>query len=137
MIQGALNRAREALARADADLAIGLEGGTVDWPWGMLLSGWVVAVDRAGRQGISCSGSLLLPEVAAQGVRRGAELGPLMDQLIGQHDTKMKQGTVGILTAGRVKRTMAFERGVIYALAPFVSPQWYDRVESDGLGLSV
>lgn len=130
MIQGALNRAQASLARTAADLAVGLEGGTVDTPWGMLLSGWVVALDRQGRRGIACAGSLLLPEVAAHGVRQGEELGPLMDKLLGEHDVKRRQGTVGVLTAGHVPRTKAFERGVIYALAPFVSPSQYARVAS-------
>jgi non-canonical (house-cleaning) NTP pyrophosphatase len=38
---------------------------------------------------------------------------------------------VGVLTAGLVKRAAAFERGVIYALSPFLCPDWYERVEND------
>lgn len=124
-IKGATNRAILSLKYIDADYGFGLEGNTVETEHGMLLSGWVVAVDRQGNKGIANSGGLLLPEKVALEVRKGRELGPVMDELIHDRNTKQKQGTVGILTNGMINRTEAFEKGVIFALARFINPQYY------------
>jgi inosine/xanthosine triphosphatase len=124
-VRGAENRARAALAAAGADLGLGLEGNTVETPDGMFLSGWAVAVDRSGRRGIGCGGRLLLPPSVADEVRRGRELGPVMDERTGGRDTKKGPGAVGILTKGLVSRPAAFETAVIYALVPFLDPDLY------------
>lgn len=124
-IEGATNRARLSMQETDAGLGIGLEGSTVDTKYGMFLSGWVVAIDKSGQVGIGCGGRLLLPERIASEIRKGKELGPVMDEFVGEHNTKHKQGAVGILTDNLVPRTAAFEKAVIYALTRFVNPDYY------------
>jgi inosine/xanthosine triphosphatase len=121
-IAGATNRAREALAISAADLGVGLEGNTVETPYGMFTTGWAAIVDRRGVIGLGSSGRLPLPAVVAQAVRNGRELGPLMDELVGQVNTKQRQGAVGILTQGLMTRTGALEIAVLYALARFLHP---------------
>jgi inosine/xanthosine triphosphatase len=125
-IEGATNRARLSMQETDADLGIGLEGSTVDTEYGMFLSGWVVAIDKSGQVGIGCGGRLSLPERIATEVRKGKELGPMMDKFVGEHNTRQKQGAVGILTDNLVPRTAAFENAVIYALTRFVNPDYYE-----------
>ena len=49
-----------------------------------------------------------------------------MDQLIGGHNIKQKQGAVGIFTHGLLGRTEALEVGVICALCRFVAPEFYN-----------
>lgn len=124
-IEGATNRAKLSLQKTNADLGIGLEGCTIDTKYGMFLSGWVVAVDKNGEVGIGCGGRLLLPEKVASEVRNGKELGPVMDEFVGDHNTKQKQGAVGILTNGLIPRTAAFEKSVTYALTKFINPNYY------------
>lgn len=124
-IKGALNRAKLSLQKTDSDLGIGLEGCTVDTKYGMFLSGWVVAIDKNGEIGIGGGGGLLLPERIAFEVRKGKELGPVMDKFIGNHNTKQKQGAVGVLTNNLIPRTDAFEKTVIYALTKFINPNYY------------
>jgi inosine/xanthosine triphosphatase len=124
-IQGATNRAKLSMQETDADLGIGLEGSTVDTKYGMFLSGWVVAMDKSGQVGMGCGGRLPLPERIAAEIKKGKELGPMMDELVGEHNTKQKQGAVGILTGNLVPRTAAFENAVIYALTRFVNPDYY------------
>jgi len=124
-LEGAANRAQESLQKTGSDLGIGLEGFTVDTEYGMFLSGWVVAVDRNGEMGIGGGGKLLLPEEVAGKIRKGRELGPVMDEFVGDYNTKQKQGAVGILTNNLVTRTDAFERCVIYALAKFFNSDYY------------
>lgn len=125
-ISGASNRARLALATTDADLGIGVEGNTVETPQGMFTTAWVVAVTRTGMSGIGGGGRLWLPSAVARAVRAGGELGPLMDELAGEANTKQRQGAVGILTAGLITREEALATAVTFALARFVSPQLYE-----------
>ena len=64
-----------------------------------------------------------LPEAVAQLIRDGVELGEAMDRLTGEHNTKQRQGAVGILTAGLVDRQAAYEVILSYALARFLTPE--------------
>jgi len=124
-LAGARNRARAARLVEDATLGIGLEGGVNPEPAGLMLLGWVVAVDGRDREGVGGGARLPLPAPIAERVLAGAELGPVMDELLGQHNVKQKGGAVGALTAGLVLRKETFAVAVAYALAPFVSPRFY------------
>jgi inosine/xanthosine triphosphatase len=124
-LAGARNRAKAARIAEDATLGIGLEGGVNLEPAGLMLLGWVVAVDGRGGEGVGGTARLPLPAPIAERVLAGAELGPVMDELLGQHNVKQKGGAVGALTAGLVLRKETFAVAVAYALAPFVSPQFY------------
>jgi inosine/xanthosine triphosphatase len=126
---GAENRARAALTALHADLGIGLEGGVTQSADGLLLLGWVVAVDGNGRCGVGGAARLPLPDHIAERVLAGEELGHVMDDVLNDHNVKQKGGAVGALTAGLVLRQETFAIGVAYALAPFVSSQLYLRDE--------
>ena len=123
-ILGAINRAKSALNKGKADIGIGLEGHIKDTKYGMFLSNWVASVSRE-TQCIGSSGTLLLPETIADQVRKGKELGPVMDKFVGVENTKQKQGAVGILTKGLIPRTKMFERAVLFSLAKFYNPESY------------
>ena len=130
-IKGAVTRAHLSLQKTGADLGIGLEGSINDTGYGMFVTGWVVAVDKAGTMGIGGGGRLLLPEEVAVKVRTGKELGPVMDEFVGEYNTKQKQGAVGIFTGNLVTRADAFERAVIYALTRFINPGYYTGSSKD------
>jgi non-canonical (house-cleaning) NTP pyrophosphatase len=68
---------------------------------------------------------MLLPSPVAEALRAGGELGPAMDQLTGQHNTKQAQGAVGILTNGLSNRQSAYGQLVAMALGPFVETAYY------------
>lgn len=125
-IQGATNRARAARQCLDSDLGIGLEGNTTETPHGIFVTGWAIAVDRSDTVGIGGSGRFLLPATLAPRLRQGEELGHLMDEWAGQHNTKQKQGAVGIMTNGLISRTTALETAVIFALTRFLNPHYYE-----------
>jgi len=124
-IDGARNRAEQALQHEGVDVGIGLEGGVNQDPDGLMLLGWVVALDRNGREGVGGGARLPLPKQIAQRVVSGEELGPVMDELLGQSNVKQRGGAVGALTNGLVLRKETFAVAVAYALAPFVSPDFY------------
>ncbi|HEX8726868.1 MAG TPA: inosine/xanthosine triphosphatase [Gemmatimonadaceae bacterium] len=134
-IRGATARARGALATAGADLGVGIEGGVVnESDGGMRTCAWAAIVSPDGRQGVGGSLAMPLPAVVAAAVRGGLELGHAMDRLTGGHDTKRGAGAVGILTAGLVDRQQAYETLVSYALAPFLTPEHWERPVDDRRG---
>lgn len=124
-VEGARNRARAAIQQNDADFGVGLEGGVNEEAFGLMLLGWVVIVNRAGVEGLACTAKIPLPQSIAAEIRQGAELGPLMDNLLQQHDVRKQGGASGALSAGLVLRQSKFEMAVAYALSPFVAPQFY------------
>jgi inosine/xanthosine triphosphatase len=125
-IRGAINRARNSMSKANADMGIGMEG-TVDenanW---MFLTGWVAVVDKDGNVGIGSSGSILLPEKIAARLRKGEELGNVIDEMENAHGIKTNQGTIGVLTKGTVKREDEFTTATLLALARFLSRDYYE-----------
>jgi inosine/xanthosine triphosphatase len=127
-IRGATQRAAAALRETGADLAVGLEGGIVEEDGQMRTCAWAAVVSRDGRTSVGGSLAMPLPNRVAALVREGVELGHAMDRVSGGQDTKRGAGAVGILTAGLVDRQRAYESLVAYALAPFLSPEFYDEV---------
>ena len=122
---GALERARKALVASGADIAFGLEGGVeLDGDRVWLLS-WVAAIDPAGREGYASGLRMLLPPSLGAGLRSGAELGTLVDDLFGVKDAKSASGAIGLLTDGAVSRTDAFADLVAMSLAPWIHPDHY------------
>jgi len=68
----------------------------------------------------------LLPPQVAHLVQQHGELGPAMDSLVNESNTKQKQGAVGILTGGLSSRQAAYEQIVAMAAAPFVTEFYHD-----------
>ena len=124
-IEGAKNRAQASLKATGADLGVGLEGGVMLMDEGMMLVGWVAIIDRNGQVGLGSSARIPLPEFIAQRVRSGEELGPVMDTVVNETNTKHRGGASGILSGGLTKRSESFATAVAYALSPFVVPQFY------------
>jgi inosine/xanthosine triphosphatase len=127
-IRGALARARAAREALGADLGVGIEGGVVELDGDDTLRtcAWAAVVDASGRHGVGGSLAMPLPPSVSTLVRGGLELGAAMDRLTGEHNTKQRQGAVGILTAGLVDRQAAYEVLVSYALAPFLTPELWN-----------
>jgi inosine/xanthosine triphosphatase len=126
---GALNRARAALAQTGADLGVGLEGGVQESEFGLMTCAWCVLVDQQGRTGVGGNSSILLPQVVAQSLRQGDELGTAMDKLVNEQNTKWGGGAIGILTNNLETRQSAYETILRLALAPFQNPAWYPMTE--------
>ena len=124
---GARNRARAVLAAAGSDLGVGLEGGVLETELGLVTCAWCIIVDREGQIGVGGGVHMRLPPSVAGVLRGGGELGPAMDQLTGQHNTKQAQGAVGILTGGLSDRRSAYGQLVAMALAPFVKTEYYSQ----------
>ncbi len=129
-IQGATNRAAEALAKHPAaDYGVGLEGNTVMIAGRMYLHGWVAVTKRGGATGIGHSSGLELPNNLKQGIESGGELGPLLQEMLGDKDNTIRQthGTNGVLSDGLYTREQEFIDATTVALARFVKPDLYEE----------
>lgn len=111
-IEGALNRAGTALQKLSSYYGAGLEAAAIDYKYGTFTVHWVAVVDSKGRAGLGNGGGVMLPEKVAAEIRKGRELGPVMDEFVGGHNTKQKDGAIGILTNNLVTRTTSFEKTV-------------------------
>lgn len=124
---GAFNRAQNALAQTGASLGVGLEGGLVETSVGLMTCAWCAMVDGQGKVGYGGGVHILLPPIVAQILREHGELGPAMDALVNEQDTKRGRGAVGILTNGLSSRQTAYEQLVAMAAAPFVTGYYNSR----------
>ncbi|MFC4360029.1 inosine/xanthosine triphosphatase [Halobium salinum] len=131
-LEGAENRAR-AVVEAGSDLGVGVEGGvaTLDAGAGdargdLYLVMWAAVTD-GDRWGRGSGPALALPADVAERVRDGEELGPVMDDTLGEEHVARKQGAVGAFTGGRVDRADALATAVAGALGPFVTDHYRTR----------
>ena len=122
IVQGALNRARNAFEHASGDFAIGMEGGIVTKFERFFLTGWCAVLDNAGNYQFGCGVYMPIAEKIVEMVKTGMELGAVIDQLTGIRDTKYKMGSIGILTNNLMTRQQAWEDAIIYAMVVKISP---------------
>lgn len=125
--QGALNRARAVLTD-EAAYGVGFEGGLIETEFGVMTCAWCAVVGHSGQVGMGGGVNILLPPEVTKAVKGGQELGPAMDALVGQHDTKQGPGAVGILTDGLIDRQQAYEHILIMALGPFRRRDLYTTI---------
>jgi inosine/xanthosine triphosphatase len=123
---GALNRARNACAKLNATYGVGLEGGLDRTPAGIMTCAWCAIVNGTGAIGFGGGVKMLLPPAVVHHLEETGELGPAIDALVNQHNTKLGQGAVGILTNGLTSRQSAYEQLVAMAMAPFVTDYYSD-----------
>lgn len=119
-MQGAVNRAKVALAEANSDWGIGLEGGVIETVHGMLLCNYAAVAAKDGTTGVGGGVRVALPEAVARRVRQGLELGDVIDEWSGGTDIRKGEGTIGILTRGHITRSQMFRDAILCALAPYM-----------------
>ncbi len=125
--KGARQRAISALkSNEGADYGVGLEGGVTEVEGKMFECAWACVVDKNGKEGLSGGLYFELPQKIANEIRKGGELGPLMDQFTGKINVKQGSGAIGIFTKGQLDRKTAYVQIVLSALIKFVSPEWFD-----------
>jgi inosine/xanthosine triphosphatase len=107
-INGARNRAVNALQQGNGDIGIGLEGGVQETGHGLLLCNWGALASKDFEPIIAGGARLLLPEEIATRVRAGEELGPVMDEYAKMQNVRENEGAIGIFTNGSVNRIKMF-----------------------------
>ncbi len=142
--KGATNRARLALQAglkelyeknikgSDQEIAlgIGLEGGVYEVPEKETESGqpemwttvWVVIADRDGKTYASNGSRFLVPQIVAERIRLGEEMGIASQAISGIKNVKHKGGLIGIITEDFTNRTEEYS-----AIAKMSLGLWYGR----------
>jgi inosine/xanthosine triphosphatase len=108
---GAVNRSQLAV-QAGADLAIGLEGGVFDMEGTLFLCNWGALATKEGKLFTAAGAQIPLPTEIADRLRKGAELGPVMDEYTNEKGIRHHKGAIGILTAGLINREEMFQHVV-------------------------
>lgn len=128
--EGARNRALELKKinqekNIGAKFFVGIEGGIIEIFSRWFAFGGMCIIDDGGRVGFGTSPHFELPDDIAKKLLSGVELGDVGDSLAGEHNTKQKSGTIGILTKGVMDRKAIYTQGLIMALVPFVNENLY------------
>ena len=119
-LRGARNRAR-AVQREhpDAMLWVGIEGGCAKQYGQTWVFAWVVVLSFA-RTEYAKTSMFPLPEQIATLLDEGIELGTATDIVFEQHNSKHKDGVVGMLSQGHVDRTAYYVQPLILAMMPLL-----------------
>ena len=108
--QGAVNRAMNAAACYENAAGLGLEGGVAEMEDGLYICNWGALFVPGFKEPFTASGaSIRLPEELAEPLRKGQELGPLMEEYSKQQNIRQHDGAVGFFTNGRITRAQMFE----------------------------
>ncbi len=124
-INGAINRAKAAISKLDAEYGVGLEGGVhkINGQW--FDCGWIAVIDQKGAIGLGSTARIIVPEVMVEYLMRGKELGDVIDLFFNQKNSKQNQGHFGLMTKNTITRTSGYSDGVVMALARFINPQLF------------
>jgi len=128
-IRGAVERAREALVKAQADYGVGIEAGMLPMPY--TLTGYVdqqfaAIADPSGTVTIGGGPCFEYPPlVVVKVLSEGIEVNEVMSRIAGVEDLGKKQGAIGFLSRGIMNRTELTEAAVLMALLPRINRDLY------------
>ncbi len=124
--KGAENRAKFLFdSETEADFYVGIEGGVQQISGIWFGFGAVCIIDNLGNKGFGASPQYELPEEIITQLRKGKELGHVIDEISGKNDTKHKGGAIGFLTNEIFQRKDLYVSGVIVALVPLLNKSIY------------
>jgi inosine/xanthosine triphosphatase len=129
-VKGAINRAKQAIAKTDADFGVGIEAGLYPVPG--TLTGYMdvqfcAVVDRKGKITLGHGPGFEYPPGMIRRVfEEGVEVGIAMGELVNDPELKRKIGAIGVLTHGRLVRKELNKLAVLMALVPRLNPEWYN-----------
>lgn len=120
-IDGAKQRAHNALATGEGTHGVGLEGGvrSFDDVDGLYLIMWAAVTD-GDRTELGAGPQLRLPNGVAAPIRAGRELGPVLAEIVGRPRLKEQDGAAGVLSDGIITRSSALEHAVATPLGRFL-----------------
>jgi inosine/xanthosine triphosphatase len=127
VVEGALARAKFALAEGRADFGVGVEAGiipvTTDESVNLQIA---VVVDKKGHSGMGFSSGFVIPASFLEKMQKeGAELDRYSHELTRAEKITEEEGIVYHLTKGRTSRLQMTEQGVSMALIPWLNRETY------------
>jgi inosine/xanthosine triphosphatase len=124
-IEGAINRAREALK--EADYGVGIEAGLF---WNEQVRDFLdvqycAVVDKRGRVTLGHGPGFEYPPFVVERVKAGKTVGGAFEELTGKKGIGQTTGAIGFLTEGRMDRTRLTEAAVLMAMVPRIRKDLY------------
>ncbi|MEK5269259.1 DUF84 family protein [Aeribacillus sp. FSL K6-8394] len=107
-LQGALNRAKNVFEKVKPDLSVGLEGGVDVTSRGLFLCNWGALIDKDGNEYIAGGARIPLPNEFLEPLKKGLELGDVMDAYAKKRNVRHREGAIGIFTNGFIDRKEMF-----------------------------
>lgn len=134
--KGAINRAKEAISAVLMEneknlevLGVGLEGGVfVDDQDEMWSTVWVAVVDKEENLFVANGARFKVPDLIANPIAQGEEMGPVVAKVVGQADVRSKQGMIGVVTDGFIDRTEEYQGIVKMALGLWYGRNWHKKI---------
>jgi inosine/xanthosine triphosphatase len=135
--QGARNRAVSALhsglEKTTVDtmtaLGVGLEGGVfIDKDNIMWSTVWIAVTDVTGEFWESNGARFKVPEIVANQIRSGGEMGPVVEKITGRTDIRRDKGMISIITDDFIDRTEEYTGIVKMALGLWYGRNWQDQL---------
>ena len=106
-------------------LGIGLEGGVFTNSEGELWSTvWVSVVDQSGQHWDANGARFKVPQIIAERIVQGEEMGPVLSDLFGGADIRRQNGAIGIVTNNFVTRTEEYSAICKLALGLWYGKDW-------------
>ncbi len=105
-------------------LGVGLEGGVFELDGEIWSTVWAAVVDSSGQFYESNGARFKVPEVIAQRILAGEEMGPVVNQVIGQGDVRHTIGMIGVITNRFVDRTEEYSSIAKMALGLWSGRDW-------------
>ncbi len=124
-IEGAINRAKNAIE--NADYAIGIEAGLF---WNEEVKeyfdkAFCAILDKYGNLTYGYSGGFTYPHRVIEMVEKGMEVGEAMEIISGIKEIKKGMGAIGYLSKGKIKRDEFNAQAVLMAMIPRISHELY------------
>ncbi|MFX0097321.1 MAG: inosine/xanthosine triphosphatase [Candidatus Hodarchaeota archaeon] len=128
-LNGAINRAKEALKKTNADLGIGIEAGLVRIPFtitGFFDYQFCAIIDRQQWITLGSGSGFEYPPIVIEGVvKKNLEIDEAMENITGIKDMGERQGAVGHLTHGILLRKELTEQSILMAMIPRINVELY------------
>ena len=126
-IEGAINRAREALK--DSDYGVGIEAGLF---WNEQIRDFLdvqycSVVDKRGRVTLGHGPGFAYPPFVVERVKAGKTVGDAIAEFTGEKGIGQRAGAIGFLSEGRMDRTRLTEDAVLMAMVPRIRKDLYRR----------
>ncbi|MBT2216623.1 DUF84 family protein [Virgibacillus dakarensis] len=106
--EGAVNRALECVQKNPNTLGVGLEGGVMYVEDQLYLCNWGALVDQERNIYTASGARIPLPEKINTELKKGHELGDVMDQFAKKQEVRKKEGAIGVFTNELVTRKEMF-----------------------------
>jgi inosine/xanthosine triphosphatase len=124
--EGAINRVEYCYQSIRADYYVAIEGGVDEFEYGPATFAYI-AISNGADISVGRSALLPLPPVVYEALKKGEELGTVIDRLFNTKNAKQKQGAIGHLTNGIETRESVYRQAVTLAMAPFINSDLYGQ----------